>query len=70
MKGIIFNLLEDVVVDAYGDRMWDDLLDTTGLDGVYTESYPVGMFPDTKFSSQHRHGGHRHPGSALQRRRV
>ena len=26
-EGIIFNLLEDVVVAAHGDAMWDELLD-------------------------------------------
>lgn len=43
MKGIIFNLLEDVVVDTYGDRMWDELLDTSGLDGVFTS---LGNYDD------------------------
>ena len=43
MKGIIFNLLEDVVVDAYGDRTWDELLDTAALDGIYTS---LGSYDD------------------------
>lgn len=43
MKGIIFNLLQDVVVAAHGDRMWDDLLERAGLDGVYTS---LGSYDD------------------------
>ena len=36
MKGIIFNLLEDVVVRNHGEDPWDQLLTATGLDGAYT----------------------------------
>lgn len=43
MKGIVFNLLEAVVVDAHGIDAWEDVLDTTGLDGSYTG---VGQYPD------------------------
>jgi hypothetical protein len=46
MKGIIFNLLEEVVVADHGDDAWDALLDDTGLDGVYTA---VGSYPDEEF---------------------
>ena len=45
MKGIIFNLLEDVVVDAYGERSWDEALDRAGLDGVYTS---LGNYDDAQ----------------------
>ena len=45
MKGVIFNLLEEVVVTAHGDRAWDDLLDAAGLDGVYTS---LGSYDDTE----------------------
>ena len=44
MKGVIFNLLEEVVVSAHGDQAWDDLLDAAGLDGVYTS---LGSYDDT-----------------------
>ena len=27
MKGVVFNLLEQVVVGKYGETVWDDLLD-------------------------------------------
>lgn len=44
MKGVIFNLLEDVVSEEHGDDMWDALLDDAGLDGTYTS---LGSYPDT-----------------------
>lgn len=43
MKGVIFNLLEEVVVASYGDQAWDELLDAAGLDGVYTS---LGSYDD------------------------
>jgi hypothetical protein len=48
MKGIIFNLLEDVVVDNYGDRTWNELLDAAGLDGVYTS---LGNYDDSEITA-------------------
>lgn len=44
MKGIIFNLFEDVVRRAYGDDAWDDLLEAARVDGIYTS---VGSYPDS-----------------------
>jgi hypothetical protein len=43
MKGIIFNLVGEVVVGAYGEDAWDDILDAAGLDGSYTS---LGSYPD------------------------
>jgi hypothetical protein len=43
MKGIVFNLLEQVVVNAHGEAAWDGLLDATGLEGTYTS---LGSYPD------------------------
>lgn len=43
MKGVIFNLAEQVVTDAYGADTWDTLLDDTGLDGIFTT---LGSYPD------------------------
>jgi hypothetical protein len=43
MKGIIFNLLEQVVTNAYGEDTWDDLLAEAELEGVYTS---LGSYPD------------------------
>ena len=36
MKGIVFNLLEEIVRETYGEDTWDDLLDSADLDGAYT----------------------------------
>jgi hypothetical protein len=44
MKGIIFNLLEDAVVEAYGEASWDGALEAAELDGVYTS---LGNYDDT-----------------------
>src|ERR1700761_6094567 len=43
MKGIIFNLLEEVVVSHHGADAWDKLLSATSLDGAYTS---LGSYPD------------------------
>lgn len=43
MKGIIFNLLEEVVIQHHGEDVWDDLLDGAGLGGSYTA---LGSYPD------------------------
>ena len=46
MKGIIFNLVEDSVVDAHGLEAWDQILEKAGLDGAYTT---LGNYPDADF---------------------
>lgn len=43
MKGIIFNLLEEVVTSELGPETWDNLLDAAGLDGAFTS---LGSYPD------------------------
>ncbi|RDU97807.1 heme NO-binding protein [Trinickia dinghuensis] len=43
MKGIVFNLLEELVCREHGEDTWDDLLDSTGLTGAYTS---LGSYPD------------------------
>jgi hypothetical protein len=43
MKGIVFNLLEEVVTDAYGADTWDALLEAGGLEGSFTS---LGSYPD------------------------
>lgn len=45
MKGVIFNLLEEAVVDQFGDNTWDDLLDAAELEGAYTS---LGSYPDSE----------------------
>lgn len=46
MKGIIFNLLEEVVTQEHGEQAWEDLLDRSGAEGVYTS---LGSYPDQEF---------------------
>jgi hypothetical protein len=43
LKGIIFNLVEEVVTDRYGEDAWDSVLEAASLDGSYTS---VGSYPD------------------------
>jgi hypothetical protein len=43
VKGIVFNLLEEVVTREYGDATWDHLLDAAGLEGAYTS---LGSYDD------------------------
>jgi hypothetical protein len=43
MKGVVFNLLDRVVSERYGDDTWDELLAASGLMGAYTS---LGSYPD------------------------
>lgn len=43
MKGIIFQLLEEVVTQHLGPDTWDQLLKAAELDGVFTS---LGSYPD------------------------
>lgn len=43
MKGIVFNLLEQLVTRDYGEDTWDALLESAGVDGVYTS---LGSYED------------------------
>ncbi len=43
MKGVIFNLLEEVVSEQHGDAAWDALLLAARSDGIYTS---LGSYPD------------------------
>jgi hypothetical protein len=45
VKGIVFNLLEQVVTAAHGEDVWDQLLDDAGVDGAYTS---LGNYPDAE----------------------
>jgi hypothetical protein len=38
MKGVVFNLFEEVLSQSHGDAAWDGLLAATGLDGLYTSA--------------------------------
>lgn len=43
MKGIVYNLLEEVVSAEHGEDTWDALVDAAGVDGVYTS---LGSYAD------------------------
>ena len=45
MKGVVFNLLEEMVEQNFGIAVWDSLLEATNQDGIYvsTETYPDDM---------------------------
>lgn len=43
MKGIIFNLLEEVVTTKFGADTWDKLLQQANVDGAFTS---LGSYPD------------------------
>lgn len=43
MKGIVFNLLEELVRRDHGENTWDVLLESAGLDGAYTS---LGSYAD------------------------
>lgn len=45
VKGVVFNLLEQVVTDAHGDDVWIDLLEEAGVEGAYTS---LGSYPDSE----------------------
>ncbi len=48
MKGIIFNLVEEVVVNDYNVETWEDLLDLTHVQGAYSA---VGSYPDEELTA-------------------
>jgi hypothetical protein len=43
VKGVVFNLLEQLVARDFGEDTWDGLLAASDLDGVYTS---LGSYPD------------------------
>src|SRR5215204_2899039 len=45
VKGIVYNLLEELIVAEHGEDVWDELLDAAGLDGAYTS---LGNYPDAQ----------------------
>src|SRR3989442_14166064 len=47
LKGIVFNLLEEVVTREYSADTWDDLLDAASVNGSYTS---LGSYPDEDLS--------------------
>lgn len=43
MKGVVFNIVEEVVVGLYDEDTWDDVIDAAGVHGVYSSP---GSYPD------------------------
>jgi hypothetical protein len=48
VKGIIFNLAEEVLTQAHGSEVWDSILERAGVDGAYTS---LGSYPDEELSA-------------------
>jgi hypothetical protein len=47
MKGLMFNLFEEVVARHIDGDAWDWMLDSAGLEGAYTS---LGNYPDEEFT--------------------
>jgi hypothetical protein len=47
MKGVIFNIVEEIVAEHFGRDTWDALLDSAGVDGAYTA---LGNYDDAQLS--------------------
>ena len=45
MKGVLFNVVEDVVTGALSADAWDDVIDASGVSGAYTS---LGNYPDAE----------------------
>ena len=45
MKGVILNLVEEVVVSSHGEETWERLLDQAGVGGAYTS---LGSYQDAE----------------------
>jgi hypothetical protein len=48
MKGVLFNIVEDVVSEHLGDAVWDQLLEDAGVDRGYTA---LGNYPDAEMTA-------------------
>lgn len=48
MKGIVFNVLERIIVTHHGEDAWETLLERSGIDGAYTS---LGNYDDTQFTA-------------------
>lgn len=48
MKGVIFNILEDCVAQAFGPEAWEDLLDDASASGAYTS---LGNYSDDELAA-------------------
>ncbi|MFI9330248.1 heme NO-binding domain-containing protein [Kitasatospora sp. NPDC052868] len=46
MKGVVFDLLDEIVSQNYGPRKWGEIIDAAGVEGAYTS---LGNYPDEEF---------------------
>src|SRR5688572_5252312 len=46
MKGIVFNLFEELIRHDHGEEAWDDLLRAASIDGAFTS---LGSYDDEEF---------------------
>ena len=44
MKGVVFNVVQEVVEEQLGADAWDDAIDRAGVDGAYTS---LGSYPES-----------------------
>jgi Haem-NO-binding len=44
MKGVLFTVIEEVVISNFGEDAWDEVLRKSGADGAYTS---LGDYPDS-----------------------
>jgi hypothetical protein len=45
MKGVVFNVVEEVITERFGADTWDDLLESADLEGAYTA---LGNYDDVE----------------------
>lgn len=48
MKGVVFNIVEEIVTDRFGDDTWDALLEAANAEGAYTA---LGNYDDTELAA-------------------
>lgn len=48
MKGVLFNVVQEVVEDAFGPDAWDEIVRRSGAEGAYTS---LGSYPDAELGA-------------------
>lgn len=48
MKGVLFNIVQEVIEDAYGLDAWDEIVRRSGVDGAYTS---LGSYPESELAA-------------------
>ena len=48
MKGLIFNIVQEVIEDEFGYEAWDEIVRRSGTEGAYTS---LGSYPDAELGS-------------------